>query len=87
MGNYVELGRFRSVKSRAGIRWSEAKRQKLKEKRGKSDIEQVPIPKTESEQRVEQIKTYLMASLKAYIEKTMERAKRGIPDEYSHKRV
>jgi len=36
VGNYIEVGQFQSVRSRAGTKWSEAVRQKHKEKKQKS---------------------------------------------------
>lgn len=33
VGNYIETGKFRSVKSREGIKWSEAARMKHKTKK------------------------------------------------------
>ncbi len=86
MGDYIEVGQFQSVRSRAGTKWSEAKRQKHKEKRKISTInntmKRMQLQATKSKPIRGKVFHDVITKVKIKILEAIDEANRQIPMEF-----
>ena len=78
MGNYIELGQFQSVRSRAGTKWYKTLRHKRNEMQIRSQIQSTYNQTTTDQQRSEQIVEELLTRMKISIKDAIDRANREI---------
>ncbi len=83
MGNYIEVGQFQSVRSRAGIKWSKTLRHnKSKETNENSKIQSTQqVPTVQSQQTPKQVVAAILTKIKIDIEDGIDHANRDIPIE------
>ena len=70
VGNYIEFGQFKSIRSRAGIKWSKTIRNKNKESELKSTSKLIQLQTMESQRKAEQLATDIIETVKTSIENT-----------------
>lgn len=86
VGSYIEFGEFHSVRSRAGVKWSDTARQKQQEKRMMHKRKAHLSTMMTAERMVDSILTRLVAEVKASTEKALVRTIKQLPIEYSKQR-
>ena len=86
MGNYIEFGQFKSVRSRIGTKRSKTLRNKNKESELKSTAIHTQLQTTESQRKAEQVVNDIIAAVTAAIEHAIDRATRLMSAEFPHER-
>ena len=84
--NCIELGQFRSVRSRAGIKWSKTIGKETNESRLESTTTPTQLQTTESQRKAEQVAKDIIAAVKTSIEIAIDRANILMPAEFPHER-
>ena len=81
MGNYIELGLFQSVRSRAGTKWSRTLRHKRKETQITSQMQNTYIKPTAGQRSSKQTAEEIVTKVKIFIKDGIDRANKEIPIE------
>jgi hypothetical protein len=84
VGNYIEIGQFKSVRSRTGTKWSKKLRKQNKESRLESTTTHTQPQTTESQRNAEQEATDIIANVKVAAENVIDWVNRLIPAEFPH---
>ncbi len=74
MGNYIEVGQFQSVRSRAGIKWSKTLRNKRKETNENSKIQSAQVETAQSQEMSKQAIEAILTKVKISIEEGIDHA-------------
>ena len=85
MGNYIELGQFKSVRSRAGIKWSKTVGKKTNESRIQP-VNHIQLQTTERQRKAEQVGNDNIASVTAAVENAIDDTNRLMPAEFPHEK-
>jgi hypothetical protein len=86
VGAYIEVGQFRSVRSRIGIKWSKKLLHKRKRTKIDSEMQSAHIQIATSQQTSKQVFEDIITKAKIFIENSINRANKDIPVECSHER-
>ena len=86
VGNYIEFGQFKSVRSRAGIKWSKTIGKKTNASRLQPTVNHTQLQTTESQLKAEQVAKDIIAAVQKSIEIAIDRANILMPVEFPHER-
>ena len=87
VGDYTEIGQFKSARSRLGTKWHCKRQQKHKDKHKKKSKKSNDTATKNKEQFIKQLAEDILSDIKRSIEKSIEYTNKMIPIEYANERA